>query len=142
MRATIEASKKHDMIENWRRGELLKARLNHVIARHGLRDYVELIGYDCLFALVSRNALARTDDSFRTLMMQEKIARGILFQGLFYPTWSHQQTALDSIEAAFDGACVTYSGDRQWKLQRLPGGTRRQAGVPQDSLSRRSAAKG
>jgi len=109
MMATIEAFKKHSMIEsNWRRGELLKARLNHVIAKHGLRDYLELIGYDCLFALVCRNALAKADDSYRTLMMQEMIARGVLFQGLFYPTWSHQQTALDIIEAAFDGACVTY----------------------------------
>jgi glutamate-1-semialdehyde 2,1-aminomutase len=42
-------------------------------------------------------------------MMQEMIAGGVLFQGVFYPTWSHQQPELDSIAAAFDAACAVYA---------------------------------
>ncbi|MFZ3088704.1 MAG: hypothetical protein WA123_11655, partial [Methylotenera sp.] len=48
------------------------------------------------------------DDSFRTLMMQEMIARGVLFQGLLYTTWSHQQAELDHFVMAFDESCSIY----------------------------------
>ena len=65
-------------------------------------------GYPCLLALVCRNAEGNTDDSYRTLMMQEMIARGILFQGLFYTTWSHQKAELDYFVMAFDESCAIY----------------------------------
>lgn len=110
MMATMEAFTKHKMIEsNWNRGEALKRQLNQVILRHGLQNHLELIGYPCFFSLVCRNSSGQLDDSFRTLMMQEMIARGVLFQGLFYPTWSHQQAELDAIETALDGACSVYA---------------------------------
>jgi len=41
-------------------------------------------------------------------MLQEMISRGILFQGLFYPTWSHQETQIKTITLAFDQACAIY----------------------------------
>jgi glutamate-1-semialdehyde 2,1-aminomutase len=111
MIATIAEFKKHGMIEsNWDRGTALRRRLNEIIARRKLEDYLELIGYDCFFALVCRGAGRQPDDAFRTLMMQEMIARGVLFQGVFYPTWSHQQPELDQMTAAFDESCAVYAG--------------------------------
>lgn len=110
MIATIEEFKKHGMIEsNWKRGEALRRRLNESIARHRLQDYLELQGYDCFYVLACRNATRQPDDAFRTLMMQEMIARGMLFQGVFYPTWSHQQPELDAIATAFDASCAIYA---------------------------------
>lgn len=107
--ATIGEFQRHDMIaSNWTRGEALKKRLETIIARHGLADYLQPTGYPCLLALACRNASAAPDDAFRTLMMQEMIARGILFQGLFYTTWSHQQAEQDAIALAFDDACAVY----------------------------------
>ena len=41
-------------------------------------------------------------------MMQEMITRGVLFQGLLYPTWSHQKAELEWITAAFDESCAVY----------------------------------
>ena len=41
-------------------------------------------------------------------MMQEMIAHGILFQGLFFPTWSHQQVEMDMIVMAFNESCSVY----------------------------------
>jgi len=109
MIATVEAFKRHDMIaSNWARGDLLKHRLQETIARHGLEQYLEWIGYPCLFLLVCKNSQRIIDDSFRTLMMQEMIACGILFQGLIYTTWSHQQLEMDQIVNAFDTACKIY----------------------------------
>lgn len=110
MIATIREFKKHDMIEsNWIRGEGLRLRLNEVIARHKLHDYLELQGYDCFYALACRNAARQPDDAYRTLMMQEMIEHGVLFQGIFYPTWSHQNRELDSIVSAFDASCGVYA---------------------------------
>jgi glutamate-1-semialdehyde 2,1-aminomutase len=109
MLATIDAFKQHGMIENnWRRGENLQKRLQSIIVKHVLDDYLELKGYPCLFTLACHNSSKAPDDTYRTLMMQEMIARGVLFQGLFYPTWSHQQTELDEIALAFDSACTVY----------------------------------
>jgi len=109
MIATIKAFKQHNMIaSNWARGEALKLRLDQVIAKHGLGKYLQLLGYPCLFLLSCRNAAGEVDDAFRTLILQEMIARGVLFQGLFYPTWSHQQAELDHLVMAFDESCAIY----------------------------------
>lgn len=109
MKATIKEFKQHNMVEsNWQRGEGLKQKLDHIISRRGLGNFLQLSGYACLLALVCRNPLGVPDDAYRTLMMQEMIARGVLFQGLFYTTWSHQQAELDRIAAAFDEACAVY----------------------------------
>jgi glutamate-1-semialdehyde 2,1-aminomutase len=83
-------------------------RLHAVIGEHGLGAALALPGYPCLFALVCRNAEGRPDDAYRTLMMQEMIRRGILFQGLFYPTWSHQTAEMDALVNAFDASCTVY----------------------------------
>lgn len=109
MIATIEAFQAHGMIEsNWARGKALNDSLNQVIVRHGLQDALEVKGDPCLMAMVCRNAAGMADDGFRTLMMQEMIARGVLFQGLLYPTWSHQQAELDWMANAFDESCAVY----------------------------------
>lgn len=109
MIATISAFQEHNMIaSNWARGEVLKQRLGDVVKSHGLDAVLQLMGSPCLFALVCRNAAGVPDDAFRTLLLQEMIAYGVLFQGLFYPTWSHQQTEMDRMVEAFDAACKVY----------------------------------
>lgn len=110
MIATIEEFKRHDMIaSNWGRGTALRRRLNDAIAGHKLQDHLELLGYDCFYALACRGASRQPDDAYRTLMMQEMIARGVLFQGVFYPTWSHQQPELDRMAVAFEESCGVYA---------------------------------
>ncbi|MDP1671538.1 MAG: glutamate-1-semialdehyde 2,1-aminomutase [Burkholderiales bacterium] len=109
MVATIDAFKTHGMIEsNWQRGEKLRQRLDQIIVKHQLESSLTVTGYPCLLAVICRNASGQVDDTFRTLLMQEMIARGVLFQGLLYPTWSHQRAELDHIERAFDESCAVY----------------------------------
>jgi len=109
MMATIRAFKEHGMIEsNWARGEALKKRLEQVVQKHALESALQLVGFPCFFALVCRNPQGAPDDAFRTLMMQEMIARGVLFQGLFYTTWSHQSPEMEIVAAAFDESCAIY----------------------------------
>lgn len=109
MLATIEAFERHAMIEeNWKRGEHLTERLRGAIARHGLQDFLEITGYPCLTALSCRDPKGGDDEAYRTLFMQEMIAHGVLFQGILYPTWSHQAAELEAIAQAFDAACAVY----------------------------------
>jgi glutamate-1-semialdehyde 2,1-aminomutase len=109
MIATINEFKKHNMIEsNWAKGQALKRQLEQIISQHGLSDYLNLQGYACLFVLACKNAQGVADNAYRTLLMQEMIARGILFQGMFYPTWSHQEAELEGIMMAFDESCAIY----------------------------------
>ena len=109
MLATIESFKRHDMIaDNWKRGAALRQRLLDTIERHGLAAHLQLSGEPCLFALACRDSHGKPDDGYRTLMMQEMISRGVLFQGLLYPTWSHQQAELDIIAGAFEESCAVY----------------------------------
>ena len=109
MLATIEAFKTHNMIEsNWVRGEALKQRLEKIIKDHNLESFLKIMGYPCLFIVICLNFRGQADDFYRTLMLQEMIARGVLFQGMFYPTWSHQQPEMDHIAMAFDESCAIY----------------------------------
>ncbi len=110
MLATMGEFQRLGMIEsNWARGTALRKKLDGIIARHGLKDHLQLLGYDCFYALACRGASGQPDDAFRTLMMQEMIARGVLFQGVFYPTWTHQQPELDQMASAFDESCAVYA---------------------------------
>lgn len=109
MIATIREFKQNDMVKNnWLRGEALKHRLELIVNKHCLGNFLKLTGYPCLFILVCLDSEGKPNDAFRTLMMQEMIARGILFQGLFFPTWSHQQQEIDQITMAFDESCRIY----------------------------------
>ncbi|MBM3272638.1 glutamate-1-semialdehyde 2,1-aminomutase [Candidatus Kaiserbacteria bacterium] len=109
MIATIEAFQTYGMIEsNWARGEQLRGRLSRIVTAHGLNGFIEVKGDPCLLLLVCRNDQGNVDDAFRTLLMQEMIARGVLFQGMLYPTWSHQAAELGWITAAFEESCEVY----------------------------------
>jgi glutamate-1-semialdehyde 2,1-aminomutase len=109
MIATIKEFNLHNMIDsNWKRGEWLREQVDAVIERYGLGEYLQLVGYACLMALVCKDKSGTPNDDYRTLMLQEMIARGVLFQGLFYTTWSHQQAELEHIVTAFEESCMVY----------------------------------
>ena len=110
MISTIHAFKNKSMIvNNWSTGKSLKTYLENVIKKYNLEQSLQLLGYPCLFILYCRNSQGEIDNSFRTLMLQEMISRGVLFQGLFFPTWSHKKKELDQIVRAFDESCAIYS---------------------------------
>lgn len=109
MIATIDAFERENMIaSNWVRGTVFHDSINNIIIGHGLAEHIQVLGYPCLLAGVFRNHQGIPNDAFRTLMMQEMIARGVLFQSMFYTTWSHQQAELDRQLNAFGESCIIY----------------------------------
>ncbi len=110
MIATLRTLRDGEIIcANWQHGEALRRRLDAVTARHGLSGHVFIRGYPCLMAVDLRGPADRPDDAFRTLFLQEMIASGVLFQGLFYPTPSHGEAEMADTETAWDRACAVYA---------------------------------
>lgn len=109
MMSTISEMKNHDMIaSNWERGAFLLSELRKIISKNDLENYLSFIGPACLFAIVCKNWIGNIDDAMKTLLMQEMIEQNILFQGLFYTTWSHKNDELKKQIEAFDKACKIY----------------------------------
>lgn len=95
--------------QNWAVGDGLRTRLDAAIASHGLQKQLQILGYPCLMALDVRGPAGTPDAAFRTLFLQEMIARGILFQGLFMPTPSHSPAELDATVTAFEESCGIFA---------------------------------
>jgi glutamate-1-semialdehyde 2,1-aminomutase len=107
--ATLREFRQNDLIAaNVRHGVALRARLQATIAKHGLDGQVRLAGYPELMLLETDGPAGGNDAAFRTLFLQEMIARGVLFQGLFVLTPSHGPEEFDDTVVAFDGACAVY----------------------------------
>lgn len=107
---TIEIFERNNVIENnWATGERLKTALNDVIVKHGLEKYLRLRGYPCFMLMDTLDAAGQASNSMRTLLMQEMIARGVLFQGLLFLTPSHGDEELGLSVSAFDAACEVYA---------------------------------
>ncbi|MCS6808538.1 MAG: glutamate-1-semialdehyde 2,1-aminomutase [Bacteroidota bacterium] len=90
--ATISEFMKHNVVaHNHAIGERFIARNREVIARHGLSDYIEVVPAQWMPIMIFKDANGEVSSGLRTLVMQEMIARGVLFQGAFVPCFSHTE---------------------------------------------------
>lgn len=114
MLATLKIFERDRVIEdNWRRGTELKARLTEVIAAHGLADHLTILGYPCLLLFTWTGLAEARALEWKTLLMQELLERGILSQGVIYPTPSHGDDVCRETVEAFDGALTRVA--EAWK---------------------------
>lgn len=81
------------------RAAVLAARLENLIEVHASSWRV---------VTVYRDNERKVSAPFRTLMLQEMIGRGILFQGLFLPCFSHTDADVAGIVRAFEESCAVY----------------------------------
>jgi glutamate-1-semialdehyde aminotransferase len=107
--ATIDIFVERDVVtRNLAYGASLLERCHDLIARHDLGDAVEVFPCPWMVTFVFRNAQREIDAGFRTLFLQEMIRRGVLFQGIFIPCFSHTPDDLAFFEAAFDESLGVY----------------------------------
>lgn len=105
MMKTLEIFVRDRVIEgNWTRGTRLKAGITQLIGQHGLDGPLVVVGYPCLLLTVWRGLPEARAAEWRTLLMQELVERGVLTQGMMYPTPAHDEHVLDETLAAYDGA--------------------------------------
>ncbi len=107
--AVIQEYCKHDVIA---RQHKLVARVAagmraHIAAR-GLADVIEVHASPWRVVLVFKDSENKVCSRLRTLMLQEMIGRGVLFQGVFLPCFAHTDGDIAHVLDAFDQACEIY----------------------------------
>jgi glutamate-1-semialdehyde 2,1-aminomutase len=89
------------------RGRLLLEGLGPVIDRHGLSENIQLLGRPCNLVFATLDSDGNRSQPFRTLLLQELIARGVLGQSLVVSAALTDEDIERTIEA-FDGALAEY----------------------------------
>ena len=107
--ATMDVFENNDVIgHNQRIGQLFIDGSKAVIARHGLGNSIRHMQFNWHASLGYFDAEGTNSFGLRTLFHQELIARGVLFQGVFCPHFSHSEADIDYILNAMDESCVVY----------------------------------
>jgi glutamate-1-semialdehyde 2,1-aminomutase len=91
-----------------RQGEVLAEGVRGVVRRHGLESYVQVFGQRSNFVFGTKNPEGKACQGYRTLLMQELIARGVLAPSLVV-SYSHSDEDIRRTVAAFDGALAEYA---------------------------------
>ena len=108
--ATIDEFERHDVVtHNHETGAALIDACDRLILNHGLGDAVSVLPCPWMPTFVFRNAAGDVDGGMRTLAMQEMIRRGVLFQGIFIPCFSHTIDDVRRFADAFDETLRVYA---------------------------------
>lgn len=106
---TMEIYRNEPVVERLhRQGERLAGGVRAAAVRHGVQDYFEVLGRACNLLYVARDAEGRASQQFRTLFLQELIARGVLAPS-FVVSYSHDDRDIDRTIEAVDGALQVYA---------------------------------
>lgn len=79
------------------------------IAAHRLQDFIELRVVPWRILAVCRDRAGEVSSPMRTLLMQEMIGNGALFQGVFLPCFSHTDDDVAAVIDAFHRAASVYA---------------------------------
>lgn len=107
--ATIDEFIKHDVVSYIHEiGDYALDSFNQVIEKHGLGEYINLAQCNWMPTFIFKNKNLTPDAGLRTLAMQEMIKRGVLFQGILIPTFSHTKADIDFFATALDETLSVY----------------------------------
>jgi len=107
--ATIDVFKKENVIaHNHYIGDLLIENCNAMILKHQMQSYINITPCNWLVVFNFYNNNYEVSQGMRTLMLQEMIRRGILFQGAFVPCYSHTIEDVDYFTQAFEDSLKVY----------------------------------
>ena len=107
--ATIDEFVKHNVVaHNHTIGDRFITKNREVIAKHGLDAYVQVIPANWMPILTFKDKAGEVSNGLRTLVMQEMIARGVLFQGAFVPCFSHTREDVDFFATALDESLAVF----------------------------------
>lgn len=107
--ATIKEFKEKNVLhENHKTGKYFIRIVNEVISLNELEDYIRIIGDKWLPVFDISEPYGSNDLSFKTLLMQEMIKRGVLFQGIFVPSFSHTKNDVDFFAEALNDSLKVF----------------------------------
>lgn len=108
--ATIDEFKKKNVIKhNHTIGDLLIQKAKKIIEEKKLSSFISVSTTSWMAAFGFQNKDNQVCSGMRTLMLQEMIKRGILFQGVFVPCFSHSVSDVDFFIEALSESLDIYS---------------------------------
>lgn len=107
--ATMDVFENEPVIEhNKMIGDHFMKGVKEILDRRGLNDYLQMMGFNWSVGLMVKGKDKTPDLHYRTLFMQEMIQRGVLYQGILSPCYSHTTNDIDFMLAAFDESCEVF----------------------------------
>lgn len=107
---TIEIFKNNDVIShNHGIGKSVIEGVKPIIEAKQLSSFIDVIPCQWFPAFVFKNKSGQADLGLKTLMMQEMIKRGVLFQGFFLPCFSHTNEDVKLFLSAFSDSLQIYA---------------------------------
>ncbi len=107
-RAAMKIFRDEPVIDHlWSIGAALIAGLNAAAAEHGLAAHVRASGYPCSPVLTFKDADGRVSLPYRTLFLQEMVARGVI-ANYFAPSYAHRSEDVERTVAAAREAFSVY----------------------------------
>lgn len=121
--ACIDIFENEGVVEhNHNIGDLFIRLCNEVISQHNLDSFIKVSPTNWLIAFSFYDNENVPSNGMRTLVMQEMIKRGVLFQGAFVPCFSHTEEDVLYFVAAFNKSLEVYKkGLRNGYLNYLVG---------------------
>lgn len=108
MREVIRIYRTEGVIEHlWQIGDKLRGGINQAIARHDLNEYFSVLGQPCNLVYATRDRDKQPSQPFRTLFLQETIARGLLMPSLVV-SFAHTDADIARTVEAVDQALGVY----------------------------------
>jgi glutamate-1-semialdehyde 2,1-aminomutase len=106
--ATMRVYQREPVIEHlWKIGERLALGFTEATREAGLEDYVHVVGKPCNLAFMTKDPDGQPSQAYRTLFLQETIARGVLMPSLVV-SYSHTAEDIDRTIEAVRGALSVY----------------------------------
>jgi glutamate-1-semialdehyde 2,1-aminomutase len=106
--ATMEVYAQEPVVERLHEaGARLRARVTESARAAGVADHVRVAGRDCNLVYETRDKEGEPSQPFRTLFLQELVARGVLAPS-FVVSYSHTDEAIDRTADAVAGALEVY----------------------------------
>ncbi len=106
--ATMQVYRDEGVIEHlYRQGARLRQLAEDAVRRHGLSEFVKILGKPCCLSYATLGPDGRPSQAFRTLFLQETIRRGVLMPSLVV-SYAHTDQDIDLTAGAIDGALGVY----------------------------------
>ena len=82
--------------------------MRRAVAAHGVGEFLQVHASPWRVVNVTHDAERKVSLAFRTLLLQEMIGRGALYQGFFLPCYAHTDADVDVVVRAFDATAAVY----------------------------------
>ncbi|WP_269930486.1 glutamate-1-semialdehyde 2,1-aminomutase [Aminobacter sp. HY435] len=107
--ATMNIYRNEPVIEHvYRQGRLLADGIEQAAKRHGLADFVKVVGRPCCLTYVTLDQNQSPSQAFRSLLLQETIKRGVLMPSLVV-SYTHDDAAIAETIDVVDAALAIYA---------------------------------